>query len=293
MTLLCEGGTAGAVSTDARPTITALADAVIELGGLALRFGEIQRTAVYHTDRVTREDDAEHTVMLGWVACALAARCFPALDLGAVAQYALVHDAAEVYAGDTPTLRIDAAGRADKAAREHAALLRLEDEFGHRLPWVPRVLACYEAQDTPEARFVRGVDKILPKIVHLLDGATGLREQGVDRVELADICTRQRADMAGYVGEFAEVLALHANLTERVINVPELCADSPSTVDGEPTTVPCGFGCGHLAESEPDLDAHEAGCCDERECHTGDRIDVPAPRPVRSVARRGNGGVSR
>jgi HD domain-containing protein len=51
--------------------------------------------------------------------------------------YALVHDAPEVYAGDTPTLRITAQGRAAKAVREHAALDRLHTEFGDRLPWFP------------------------------------------------------------------------------------------------------------------------------------------------------------
>lgn len=260
---------------------TVLADALIDLGALALRFGEIQRTAVYHADRVTREDDAEHTVMLGWVACALAARCFPTLDSGLVAQFALLHDAAEVYAGDTPTLRISAAGRADKVAREHAAVVRLDEEFGHRLPWVPRVLADYEAQDTPEARFVRGVDKLLPKIVHLLDGATGLREQDIDRGELADICQRQRSDMAGYLAEFEMVLSLHTALTDRVLPLLE-----PSRVDAVSHTVPCGFGCGYLADSEADLDEHEAEC--DNAAWLGSVADVPAPRRVGSV-RRGGG----
>jgi 5'-deoxynucleotidase YfbR-like HD superfamily hydrolase len=177
---------------------------------------------VYHPDQVTPESDSDHTVMLGWLACAVAARCFPHLDVGLVAQFALIHDAPEVYAGDTPTLRITPAGRAAKAAREHTATCRLADEFAHRLPWFPATIAIYEAQQVPEARFVRGLDKIMPKIVHLLDGCVGLTDRRIGRTELADLFQSQRRDMAGYVGEFAELLALHGTLADQVIDQPAL-----------------------------------------------------------------------
>jgi putative hydrolase of HD superfamily len=199
-----------------------LADALVDLGRLALAFGQIDRTAVYHPDGMTPESDTDHTVMLGWIGCALAARCFPRLDVGLVAQFALIHDAPEVYAGDTQTLRIDAAGRAAKAAREHAAVNRLVSEFGGRLPWFPAVIAAYEAQELPEARFVRGLDKVLPKIVHLLDGGAGLREFGIRRAELVEVFNRQGDDMARYVGEFVELMQLRAVLVDRVIDRPEV-----------------------------------------------------------------------
>jgi 5'-deoxynucleotidase YfbR-like HD superfamily hydrolase len=202
--------------------MTTVADALIDLGRLALTFGRIDRTAVYHPDGVTPESDTDHTVMLGWLAPALAARCYPHLDLGLVAQFALVHDAPEVYAGDTPTLRIDPAGRAAKAAREHVALDRLRGEFTDRLPWFPEMIAAYEAQVLPEARFVRGLDKLLPKIVHLLDGCTGLREIGIDRAELTEVFRRQRDDLTRYVGEFTDLMDLHTDLVDRVLNHPTL-----------------------------------------------------------------------
>lgn len=199
-----------------------LADALVDLGRLALTFGRIDRTAVYHPDGVTPESDTDHTVMLGWIACALAARCFPELDAGLVAQFALIHDAPEVYAGDTQTLRIDTAGHAAKAAREHAAVRRLTREFAGRLPWFPAALAAYEAQVLPEARFVRGLDKVLPKIVHLLAGCAGLRQFGVRRAELVEVFDRQGNDMARYAGEFAELMQLRAVLVDRVIDRPEI-----------------------------------------------------------------------
>lgn len=197
--------------------IKALADALVDLGRGALEFGAINRTAVYHPDRVTPESDTDHTVMLGWCACAMAASCFPHLDVGLVAQFALVHDAPEIYAGDTPTLRISDAGRKAKAERERVAIHRIADEFVTRLAWLPAVILLYEDQFFPEARFVRALDKVMPKIVHLLDGCTGLIEQHMGRVELAAMLTKQRADIATYAGEFVELIQLHAELGDRVL----------------------------------------------------------------------------
>jgi putative hydrolase of HD superfamily len=74
-----------------------LADSLVDLARLALAFGRVDRTAVYLPDQTTPESDTDHTVMLGWAACAIAATWFPQLDLGLVAQFALVHDAPEVY----------------------------------------------------------------------------------------------------------------------------------------------------------------------------------------------------
>jgi putative hydrolase of HD superfamily len=200
-------------------TIDQLADAVTDLGRVALTFSAVNRTAVYWPDGATPESDTDHTVMLGWVACSLAARYFPMLDLGLVAQFALIHDAPEVYAGDTPTLRIDQAGRALKAAKEAAAVRRLHTEFGETLPWLPSLLAAYEEQQLPEARYVRGVDKILPKVVHILDGCAGLIDHGMGSAELATVFTEQQASMATYVGEFAELMALRAELVDRTMRL--------------------------------------------------------------------------
>lgn len=197
-----------------------LADALIDLGNLAMVFGRIDRTACYHPDGGAKESDADHTVMLGWIAPALAARCFPDLDLGLLAQFALIHDAVEVYAGDTQTLRISGPGRAAKKAREQAAAGRIFDEFHSVLPWFPEMVYRYERQDEPEARFVRGLDKCLPKIVHLLDGCAGLHEFGISRAELAATLAEQDTDMRTYVGEFGALLDVRAELVSRVLAHP-------------------------------------------------------------------------
>lgn len=198
------------------------ADAVTDLARLALAFGRIERTACWHPDGLKREDDADHTVMLGWIAPALADLWYPdALDAGLVAQFALIHDMTEVYAGDTPTLRISAEGREAKAGRERAAERRIRKEFLGRLSWVARILRRYEEQVEPEARFVRAVDKLLPKIVHILDGHKGLDEQGVTAAELRQIIDRQTADMDPWAGEFSELAKLRAVIADRAVALLE------------------------------------------------------------------------
>jgi 5'-deoxynucleotidase YfbR-like HD superfamily hydrolase len=76
--------------------------------------------------------------MLGLIACAFAAAHLPDLDVGLIAQYALVHDLVEVYAGDTPTLRpLSAAAKARKRQREHHAYQRSRRSSMPRCPGWP------------------------------------------------------------------------------------------------------------------------------------------------------------
>lgn len=205
-------------ATDRRsgpPTTSTTPDAVIGLGQLTLAFGRVNRIT-YHEDGTTPESDTDHTVMLGLIACALANLWYPRLDPGLVAQLALVHDLVEVYAGDTPTLTFDRERAAEKARREADAAERLVREFTDSLPWVPDLIAEYEQRSGPEARFVRAVDKLLPKITHLLNDCTTLIEQGISGSELHDSWRRKSADLSDYAGDFPELLALMDELMDRI-----------------------------------------------------------------------------
>jgi putative hydrolase of HD superfamily len=82
---------------------------------------------------------------------------------------------------------------------------------------MPAMIDRYEAQDEAEARFVRGVDKLLPKLVHMIDGCHGLREEGIGVAELAGVIERQRASLMTYAGEFGELMDLHVELGERAV----------------------------------------------------------------------------
>lgn len=103
---------------------------MLTTASLALAFGRVER-ATRHPDGVRRESDAEHTVMLCWLAMDLcAAHPEWGLYTGEVVRLALVHDLPEVYAGDTDTSAgLDPDGRASKTEREAAALARLDAEM--------------------------------------------------------------------------------------------------------------------------------------------------------------------
>lgn len=190
---------------------------VIELGRLSLAFGRVNRIT-YHEDGTTLESDTDHTVMLGLVGCAFAARHLPRLDIGLVAQFALVHDLVEVYAGDTPTLRITDDEREAKQQREIAAYHRIAQQFGATLPWVPRLIDRYEYRRDPEARYIKAMDKLLPKITHILNGCATLREQSISRDELVARFADQLVELETYAADFPPLIDLYAELVAMVLD---------------------------------------------------------------------------
>lgn len=195
------------------------ADTLSELADLILRFGTVERITL-HPDRVTRETDTTHTVMLGIVACAIAERFYPKLDLGRIAQRSLVHDLEEVHAGDTPTLRaLTVEQKQDKAERERQAGIKIYVDLGHMFPWISRTIALYKGRTTVEDRFVWAVDKLLPKFTHLLNGAAVVAADGMTRAELAGRYEQQRTELGPHCAEFPELLDLHRELAGRVLDL--------------------------------------------------------------------------
>lgn len=179
--------------------------ALVELAGLAMKFGRIDRTCVVHPDG-TPESDTDHTVMVGWVACALAEYVnfvygYEKYPVGKVAQYSFVHDAPEVYAGDTQTLRITEEEYAAKEVRETKAANQLFQQFRRTLPWFARTVSGYESQMDPVARFVRSVDKLVPKLVHVLNAAKDLVAFSVTHEEFLALVARQRTQITGWCPE--------------------------------------------------------------------------------------------
>lgn len=175
---------------------------VLTLARISLAFGRVER-ATCHEDGRRPETDTDHTVMLGLVACELAP---PHLDRAKVAAFALVHDLVEVYAGDTPTLVVTPEVLAAKAEREEAARARLSAELGAG-SWLAETLAAYEAQREPEARFVRLVDKVLPKLTHAFNGCAAALPM-TDRAGFVEAHAKQLRKLSAEYPEFPEALEL-------------------------------------------------------------------------------------
>lgn len=179
---------------------------------LALSYGRVER-GVSHPDG-RPETDTDHAVSLAWLACSLAAKWYPQLDRGLIAQFAVVHDAPEVYAGDTYAVTtITAAGKDDQRDREHAATARIDCEL-RDLGWLPATIMHYETQSVPEARFTRAVDKLMPKIVLRIEGNVPgrLASHGVTRAIAAEFRSQEAAAMNSYAADFPEILQLRDEL---------------------------------------------------------------------------------
>ncbi len=138
----------------------------IKLGGLMMAFSKVFR-ATYLDTQGTKESDTDHTTMLAVIACAVADSLKLGLDIGKVAQYALVHDLVEVYAGDVNTIDFNNTDHKAKEENEAKALDQLKKEFGKTFPWIHKTIESYEKLGDPEARFIKTLDKIMPALTHL------------------------------------------------------------------------------------------------------------------------------
>lgn len=193
-------------------------DAVVDLGRLVLQFARTDRATCFE-DGHTPESDTDHTVILGLVACAFAQAHLPHLDLGKIAQFVFVHDLVEAYAGDTPTLRVMTADvKGEKEKREQEALLRIQKEFS-TLPWIFETIQEYESRRSPEARYVKALDKAIPKITHILNAGATLLRQGLTAEDVRAIYDAQKRDMLGYAADLPEVMDLRDELIREVLKV--------------------------------------------------------------------------
>lgn len=103
------------------------------------------------------ESVAEHSLGVAVLACWLADAYYPQLDQSRVMRLALIHDFGEIYAGDIIP--------GDEVSTEEKYCLELEsvERVFSRLPNGVEYIALwgeFEAGQTPEARFVRQVDRL-------------------------------------------------------------------------------------------------------------------------------------
>lgn len=193
-------------------------EAVASLGSLILKFGQTYRATTY-PDGSTPESDTDHTLMLAVIACAFAKEFAPKLNVGKIAQICLVHDLVEVYAGDTPTLVISKEDIASKGERELAAFERIKAEFGSTLPWVSETIEEYESLGSPEARYVKTMDKLMPQMTHLLNDSKLLRDHNFTRESLREYYKEQASVMnQTFAAEHKEVMQLRDALNSLILD---------------------------------------------------------------------------
>jgi len=169
------------------PAAERVARATMDLGRLAMRFAQVERVPRY--DEASRENDAEHSFMLALVAPEIATSYFPRLDPGLVAQFSIVHDLIELETGDVATFTLSDEALESKEAAEQHALHDLAD----KLPRHSRqLLLRYEAQQEPEARFVRLIDKLLPVVVDIFGPGKKVMQEDYDITSSTQLVENER-----------------------------------------------------------------------------------------------------
>lgn len=190
---------------------------LIDVGKMVLSFARVDRVTL-HEDGETLESDTDHTVMVAVCACALASKLYPHLDIGKVAQYAVVHDLVEVYAGDTNTFNISNEDRHKKEERERLAFERIASEFNGVYPWIPETIETYESLFDDEAQFVKAVDKLMTKLTHRINKGAYLRREKITREETVRHYGDQTIVIEEKYGKkFPEIVEILKKLTNDIL----------------------------------------------------------------------------
>lgn len=199
--------------------IKSVSEKIIDLGNLSLDFAKINR-ATKHQDGIRSESDTDHTFMLSLIACSFVDSFYKdELDNGLVSQFCTVHDIVEVYAGDTDTLTNNSdSDKKLKEERELESLNKIKEKFGKDFAWIHKTIEKYEAQDTKEARFVKFLDKILPKITIILNEAKELKNRKT-KENYEKFLSEQLSSYKKYCDEFPELLILFNEINKKSLEL--------------------------------------------------------------------------
>lgn len=131
------------------------------------------------------ENSAEHSWHTSLAAMLFAEDAPEPIDVFTVVQMLLIHDIVEIDAGDI--IVFDDAARAANEAVERRAAERLfgmlPADQGARLK---QLWETFEAGETPEARFAKAADRILPVLQNLAQAGGSWLEHGIRREQVLD-----------------------------------------------------------------------------------------------------------
>lgn len=182
--------------------------AVKDLGNIALRAiqMEVDLAGVPRVPRLPNgevEDDVQHSYSLAILAPELRKKLYPHLDNNKVQGFANAHELLEIATGDVATFNLTKKQLEEKRRREEKA----KKELLERLTLMPELkqnLEEYERRDTPEARFVRAVDKILPVAMDIVGQGVRVVEEDYGVSNLEDLQKNHDDLIAGFRTSFGE-----------------------------------------------------------------------------------------
>lgn len=188
---------------------------------IVLPFYQVERAIPLRFVGRSWENDAEHSWSLALFACILARHIDPKLDVGKVCQFAVVHDLVELYAGDTNVYGPEE-HHETKEEREHLALQKIQKKFAH-LPWLTEMLTAYEKQDSPEALYVRSIDKYIALMFDFVDKGQYYHQNQLTRDDFYRHIQRPRNKAKGHAGAFA----YHEEALKKLLAHPEFFYAAP------------------------------------------------------------------
>jgi putative hydrolase of HD superfamily len=137
----------------------------------------------YLADGSRVENSAEHSWHVALMAYLCSEHCDEPVDLARVVLMLLIHDVVEVQAGDTYLYDLQA--RRQQEEKEQAAAQRLYGMLPERQ--AQEFLALwneFEARETPEARYAKAIDALLPLVQTTACDGKGWRERGIAREQV-------------------------------------------------------------------------------------------------------------
>ncbi|HVS79182.1 MAG TPA: HD domain-containing protein [Candidatus Saccharimonadales bacterium] len=146
-----------------------------------------------------QENDEEHMYQLALLAWFIIENDGLKLDKFKVVGMCLVQDVTEVYSGDT-NAHASAADREAHSKREKMAAKKLKQQWP-TFTSLHKLLAEYQARQTPEAKFVYALDKLIPIInIYLYEGRSWI-QQGIDFKEMQRVKVG-KVDISPEIGEY-------------------------------------------------------------------------------------------
>jgi putative hydrolases of HD superfamily len=138
----------------------------------------VYRRAYLASDPTRRENSAEHSWHMTMMALLLSETAPEKLDVFKVVKMAMVHDIVEVDAGDTSIYDqeglLDKTDREKRAARRIFALLPADQHQELLGIWEE-----FEKGATPEAKFARALDRLMPLVLNYCTHGKRWKEDGI------------------------------------------------------------------------------------------------------------------
>ena len=149
------------------------------------------------------ENSAEHSWQAALLALSMAEHAPEALDIDKVIRMMLIHDLGEIDTGDE--IVYAATDNAAREAEELAAIRRICGLLpGQQAAELVALWQEFEARVSPEARFARAMDRLMPILLNLNRQGQRWRENGISKQQVLTMAVSKVSDGCPLAGQWLE-----------------------------------------------------------------------------------------